>query len=98
MQAPAARDYREQPTGRTRTLFVIVALLLAALPLAVWLDLRDLTERTSRRQALDIGTIITQIRGFYATDVVGRILAAAPSGEPTQVVANYHDVPGAVAI
>jgi adenylate cyclase len=98
MQAPAARDHREQPTGRTRTLFVIVALLLAALPLAVWLDLRDLTERTSRRQALDIGTIITEIRGFYATDIVGRILAAAPSGEPTQVVANYHDVPGAVPI
>src|SRR5688572_6421594 len=87
----------QQPRS-TWPLFAVVALLLAALPLAVWLDLRDLTERTSRRQALDIGTIITDIRGFYATDVVGRILSAGPNGGPTQVVENYHDVPGAVPI
>src|SRR5688572_29368561 len=87
----------QQPRS-TWPLFAVVALLLAALPLAVWLDLRDLTERTSRRQALDIGTIITDIRGFYATDVVGRILSAGPNGGQTQVVENYHDVPGAVPI
>jgi adenylate cyclase len=87
----------QQPRS-TWPLFAVVALLLAALPVAVWLDLRDLTERTSRRQALDIGTIITDIRGFYATDVVGRILSAGPNGGQTQVVENYHDVPGAVPI
>jgi class 3 adenylate cyclase len=87
-----------QKSGATLRVFLIVAALLAALPVAVWLDLRDLTASTSRQQAVDIGSVITEIRSFYATDVVGRILAAAPSGEPTQVIENYHDVAGAVPI
>jgi adenylate cyclase len=82
----------------TLGLFVVVVLLLAALPVAVWLDLRELTETNSRQQARDVGAIITDIRGLYATDVVGRILDAAPNGRPTQVLEYYHDVPGAVPI
>jgi adenylate cyclase len=89
---------RRDVTRATLALFATVVLLLAALPVAVWLDLRELTQSTSRQQALDIGTIITDIRGFYATDVVGRILAVASEGKPTQVVENYHDVPGAIPI
>jgi adenylate cyclase len=83
---------------RTLRLLLIVLALLAALPLAVWLDLRDLTQRMSQQQAYDTGEMISDIRGFYAKEVVGRILAGEAKGDPTTVVANYHDVSGAVPI
>jgi adenylate cyclase len=74
-------------------LFVVV--LSAGLPLAVWLDLRNLTEAAPRRQAADLNSIISSIRGYYANDVVGRILA---SPEPTKVMPNYRDIPGAIPV
>ena len=89
---------RRDATASTLALFATVVLLLVALPVAVWLDLRELTQSTSRQQAHDIGTIITDIRGYYATDVVGRVLAVAAEGKPTLVVENYHDIPGAIPI
>jgi adenylate cyclase len=73
----------------------LVLLLLAALPFAVWLDLRDLTESLLRRQASDLNSAIGSIRGYYANHVVGRILA---SSEATQVLPNYEEVPGAIPI
>jgi class 3 adenylate cyclase len=93
-----ARRRRHGSSAQTIGVILTVVTLLAALPVAVWLDLRDLTFRTSERQAFDTGTIITDIRTFYANDIVGRIQKAAPDKQPTQVVANYHDVPGAIPI
>src|SRR5690606_38068381 len=74
-----------------------VVLLLAALPVVVLLDLRDLTEQLSRRQANDISKIINDIRGFYANEVVARVLQAGPD---TRVTAtdNFREVPGAIPI
>jgi len=82
----------------TVVLALIVLLLLAALPVAVWLDLRDLTYRTERQQAYDTGNFITDVRTFYSNEIVGRVQAAAAANTVTQVVANYHDVPGAIPI
>jgi signal transduction histidine kinase len=73
----------------------LVVLLLAGLPLAIWLDLRDLTDAALRRQAADLNSAITSIRGYYATNVVGRILASTGS---TRVLPNYEDVPGAIPV
>jgi class 3 adenylate cyclase len=73
----------------------VVALLLAALPLAVWLDLTNLSEAALRRQATDLNSVITSVRGYYATNVVGRVLANSGS---TQVIHNYETVPGAIPI
>jgi class 3 adenylate cyclase len=102
MPAKETRGGAVKPRGGGRLSTVLLALtvlvLLAALPVAVWLDLRDLTFRTSRQQAYDTGTFITDVRGFYADDVVGRIQAAAAAHQPTQVVPNYHDIPGAIPI
>jgi adenylate cyclase len=81
----------------TLVLALTVVLLLAALPIAVWLDLRDLTFRTSRQQAYDTGTFITDVRTFYS-DIVSRVQAAAAANVATQVLANYHDIPGAIPI
>jgi len=88
----------DQPSGargRSLILVLLVAILLLGLPLAVWLDLRDLTETALRRQANDLNSIITSVRGFYGTNVVGRVLAAPGA---TQVTHNYQAIPGAIPI
>jgi adenylate cyclase len=74
---------------------LLVALLLAALPLAVWLDLTNLAEVALQRQATDLNSIVTSVREYYAANVVGRILAHPAS---TEVVHNYQTIPGAIPI
>jgi len=73
-----------------------IAFLLLALPLAVWLDLTELSKTALRRQAADLNSVITSVRSYYASNVVGRILAN-PNGS-TRVVHNYESVPGAIPI
>ena len=85
-------------TAKMGFVFVLlVLLLLIGLPIAVWLDLRSLADSNLRRQASDMNSIITSVRGYYANNVVGRILAAPP-GTATRVVHNYEDIPGAIPI
>src|ERR1700694_957359 len=74
---------------------ILIAFLLLALPLAVWLDLTNLAEAALRRQATDLKSVITSVRGYYAANVVGRVLANPGS---TQVVHNYEAIPGAIPI
>src|SRR5215471_10685859 len=59
--------------GRTGlVLLLLVVLLLAGLPVAVWLDLTNLTETNLNRQASDLNSIISSVRSYYASNVVGR--------------------------
>ncbi len=76
-------------------LFVMVAAALVALPVAVWLDLKNLSDQNMRRQASSLNNIITSVRSYYAQNVVGRILAA--DGQ-TQLLHNYEEVNGAIPI
>jgi adenylate cyclase len=76
-------------------LVLLVLLLLAGLPVAVWLDLSDLADTNLRRQATDLNSLISSVRGYYATNVVGRVLASPGT---TKVVHNYQDVAGAIPI
>ena len=69
---------------------------LLGLPLAVWLDLRELSERLLTGQASEIGRIIDEMRGFYASDVVGRVLQATGTGDARRTITI--DVPGAIPI
>ena len=82
---------------RTRGLItgVVVVSLLMALPIAVWFDLTSLAEAALRRQATDLNSVITSVRGYYASNVVGRVLA---NPGLTQVIHNYETVPGAIPI
>jgi class 3 adenylate cyclase len=80
---------------RSFAVAVVVILLLAGLPVAVYLDLRDLSARALRRQAGDINAIVSSIRTFYASDVVERVLDSPGN---TQVLPNYRSVPGAIPI
>ena len=73
----------------------LVLLLLAGLPAAVWLDLRNLSENTLRPQARDLNAVITSVRTYYANNVVGRVLSTQGH---SAVIHNYKDVPGAIPI
>lgn len=86
-----------RPQGMMGPLLVAaVGLGLLGLPLAAWLDLRDLSERMLRLQAGETSRIIDDMRGFYGSDVVGRVLkAGGGSVTPTH---NYRNVPGAIPI
>jgi signal transduction histidine kinase/CheY-like chemotaxis protein len=77
------------------TAIPLVVVLLAGLPLAVWLDLRTLSENILHRQAVDLNSVITSVRTYYATNVVARVLSVAGHSE---VIHNYKDVPGAIPI
>ncbi len=84
-------------TGRRRSGAAagLVLLLLAGLPIAVWLDLRALSNNHLRHQANELNTVIEAVRGYYARNVVARVLGATTA---TRVVHNYSDVPGAIPI
>lgn len=81
--------------GRSLMIAGAIGALLAALPIAVWLDLTVLADTSLRRQAADLNSVISSVRGYYGTNVVGRILANPGS---TQVVHNYEAVRGAIPI
>jgi adenylate cyclase len=84
-------------TASSRGIVILLVLaLLAGLPLAVWLDLRNLTESNLLRQARDLNSVVASVRGYYASNVVGRVLASP--GTATQVVHNYKSIPGAIPI
>ena len=76
-------------------LALMVIALLAGLPLAVWLDLSNLAETGLHRQASDVNSIISSMRGYYGSNVVDRALH---SSGPIQVLPNYREVPGAIPI
>jgi class 3 adenylate cyclase len=91
--AASTRIHAERPAlGAFLVGAVIFGLL--GLPVAVWLDLRVLSESMLRTQAAEISRIIDEMRGFYGSDVVGRVA----QGQPTTTAHNYRDVPGAIPI
>ncbi len=89
------QSVRAVPRWRSFAVAAAVVLLLVGLPAAVYFDLRDLSDTLLRRQARDMNAVISSVRAFYASDVVGRVLASPGS---TQVLPNYQSVPGAIPI
>src|SRR5947208_13834892 len=85
----------EDPRSHGFLAGILIAFLLLALPLAVWLDLTNLADAALRRQAADLNSVISSVRGYYASNVVGRVLASPGS---TKVVHNYETIPGAIPI
>ena len=83
------------PRLRASIWILLVVILLLGLPLAVWLDLRKLTDEALSRQASDFNSLITSVRDYYANNVVARVLASAGA---TQVTHNYEAIPGAIPI
>jgi len=76
-------------------LVLLVLLLLAGLPLAVYLDLSNLADANLRRQARYLNSVMSSVRAYYRGDVVRRVLASPGT---TKVVHSYQDIPGAIPI
>ncbi|MCQ0989961.1 adenylate/guanylate cyclase domain-containing protein [Jiella marina] len=74
---------------------LVVVVALALLPLAVWLDLRHLSDVALRRQAESLDAMITDIRGYYAKNVISRVMAADGNAVPSH---NYHTIAGGIPI
>ena len=75
------------------SLFVVLALVM--LPAAVWLDLRDLSNTSLNRQASQLNSMISEIRSYYSSNVVGRVLANHGETTPAQ---NYREIDGGIPI
>ena len=87
------RKYFVSSTG---VIAAMIAALLLGLPLATWLDLDALTQAKLARHAGDVNSVISGVRGYYAANVVDRLLSAP--GSTTKVLPNYADVPGAIPL
>ena len=90
-----ATRFSKSVVSRVSTTVLLVAVILAGLPVAVWLDMRNLSEQALRDYADDLTLMINNIRNYYADNVVERVLAG---GEKTLVLPNYATVPGAIPI
>ena len=98
MAIPETRQRISGGSYRPTSVVFIAALVLlglTGLPIAVWLDLRNLSEHTIRSQAEALGSAINSMRSFYSSNVVARVRGFEGK---TQVVHNYMDVPGAIPI
>ncbi|MGO4572863.1 adenylate/guanylate cyclase domain-containing protein [Microvirga sp. 2TAF3] len=76
-------------------LVMTVICSVLGLPIAIWLNLRLLSQHMLQTQASEINRIIDEMRSFYGSDVVGRVLQTV---DPVTVSHNYRDVPGAIPI
>ena len=94
MQGQSERATRHQ-RAMGPLLALAVLLGLAGLPIAVWFDLRVLSERMLRLQAGEASRIIDEMRAFYGSEVVGRVLKA---DRPVTATHNYREVSGAIPI
>ncbi len=68
---------------------------LLMLPVAMWLDLRSLSERILRLQANETGRIVDVMRDFYAKDVVARVQGINTA---VTVTHTYKSTPGGIPI
>lgn len=82
--------------ARERIAVIVLVLLMIGLPAAVWTDTRNLTSAALQRQAMDVNKIITNIRGFYSSNIVERV--RSQQGNGIQVIHNYEAIPGAIPI
>jgi class 3 adenylate cyclase len=76
-------------------LAIFVFLGLTLLPVAVWMDLRSLSNETLNRQATELNSMISEIRGYYSSNVVGRVLANHGQATPAP---NYEEIDGGIPI
>jgi len=82
-------------TKRPGWFVAIVVLALVMLPVAVWLDLRNLSIESLTRQAGDLNRMISEIRFYYSRNVVARVLENHGAATPAH---NYEDIAGGIPI
>ena len=73
----------------------VVVIALIALPVAVWLDMRHLSNESLARQAGDFNAMVSEIRGYYSSNVVGRVQLNDGKATPTH---NYVNMNGGIPV
>lgn len=81
--------------SRPWVLAVIICLGLIGLPVALWMDLEQLSARNMERKARTINTVVSIMRAYYAQNVVARIEA---SEDETLAMHDYRGTDGAIPI
>lgn len=74
---------------------ILVVVALLGLPFSVWMDLRNLSDKSLMQNVSNLDKVISEVRSYYASNVVGRMNQTR--GE-TPIIHNYKDVPGAIPI
>ena len=72
-----------------------VVLLLAGLPVVVWLDMRHMSEKDLQRQAADFSKVVGLVREFYSREVVARIVK---NGGKAVFSHRFREIPGGVPV
>lgn len=72
-----------------------IIVLVAALPIAVWLDMRQLSETNLQQQAQNLSRVVGLVRDFYSQEVVRRINENDGKATFSHV---YHDIPGGIPV
>jgi len=80
---------------RPAVFLVLVLIGLGMLPVAVWMDLRAISDASLRSQAVDLDQAIGKIRTYYAQNVIARVQQAPGDITPTH---EYHETPGGIPI
>jgi serine phosphatase RsbU (regulator of sigma subunit) len=80
---------------RPAVFLALVVLGLGMLPVAVWLDLRAISDASLQSQAIDLDQTISKIRTYYGQNIIARVQEA-----PGDITATheYHDTPGGIPI
>jgi len=68
---------------------------MTLLPVTVWLDLRNLSNETLTRWATDSNAIVSDIRSYYAHNVVGWIVKNHGVSTPAT---NFKEVAGGIPV
>ena len=76
-------------------LAALVAVALVALPVAVWLDLRNLSDQNLNSQASTLNRVISVFRAYYASNVITRIAEADGLAYPLH---NFRETRGGIPI
>jgi class 3 adenylate cyclase len=71
-----------------------MTIAVLALPLAVWRDVMAVTDQSIRRQTIALDSVMRNLQGYYAQNVVSRL---SPDS-PTVASHDYHAIDGAVPI
>ncbi|MEO9527913.1 SpoIIE family protein phosphatase [Roseibium sp.] len=80
---------------RPAVFLLLVVIGLALLPVAVWMDLRSISDASLQAQAIDLDQTISKIRNYYAQNIIARVQDAPGDITPTH---EYHDTPGGIPI
>jgi class 3 adenylate cyclase len=76
-------------------LATIMAMAFALLPVAVWLDLKNLSDTGLSTEAHTLNGVFNDIRGYYADNIVARVQGFKGDSIAAH---NYEDIPGAIPI